>query len=51
MLLAHSYAGWLIFLGWIVIFWGVPHRNEPKPERGNHVEGGISPTIYLSYLL
>src|SRR5213594_2914122 len=23
MLLAHSYAGWLIFLGWIVIFWGV----------------------------
>lgn len=23
MLLAHSYAGWLIFLGWIALFWGV----------------------------
>jgi archaeosortase C (PEF-CTERM variant) len=23
MLIAHSYAGWLIFLGWITLFWGV----------------------------
>src|SRR2546425_1845678 len=26
MLLAHSYAGWLIFLGWLVMFWGVLFR-------------------------
>jgi exosortase/archaeosortase family protein len=23
MLIAHSYAGWLIFLGWIALFWGI----------------------------
>ena len=23
MLIAHSYAGWLIFLGWIALFWGL----------------------------
>lgn len=23
MLIAHSYAGWLIFLGWITLFWGI----------------------------
>src|SRR3989442_12516227 len=28
----------------------IPHRNAPKPERGNYVEGRISPTIHLSYL-
>ncbi len=26
MLVAHSYAGWLIFLGWLALFWGVLFR-------------------------
>lgn len=37
MLIAHSYAGWLIFLGWITLFWGVlfnwmPHRRAGERE-------------------
>ena len=37
MLVAHSYAGWLIFLGWIAIFWSVvfrvfPHQANKVPE-------------------
>jgi len=23
MLIAHSYAGWIIFLGWVTLFWGI----------------------------
>ena len=33
MLIAHSYAGWLIFLGWLVVFWSVLFRLLPKVER------------------
>lgn len=29
MLIAHSYAGWLIFLGWIALFWGLMFRFLP----------------------
>jgi len=32
MLLAHSYAGWLIFLGWITLFWGVLFRFFPQNQ-------------------
>ena len=35
MLIAHSYAGWLIFLGWITLFWSVLLRilpREPPPN-------------------
>src|SRR5436190_991336 len=37
MLVAHSYAGWLIFMGWIGLFWGVtmkalPKQTEPQRE-------------------
>ncbi len=32
MLLAHSYAGWIIFLGWLVPFWGSLLKVLP-PER------------------
>ena len=40
MLIAHSYAGWLIFLGWVALFWGLtlkflatapPSAQETKP--------------------
>jgi exosortase/archaeosortase family protein len=30
MLLAHSYAGWIIFLGWIGLFWGILFKFLPK---------------------
>jgi len=37
MLIAHSYAGWLIFLGWLLLFWGVLFRlmplDDPVPPR------------------
>ncbi len=29
MLTAHSYAGWLIFIGWIALFWSVLFRTLP----------------------
>jgi len=32
MLLAHSYAGWLIFLGWITLFWGVLFKFFPQHQ-------------------
>ncbi len=32
LLVAHSYAGWFIFLGWTALFWGVLFRFLP-PER------------------
>src|SRR2546427_7510777 len=49
MLLAHSYAGWLIFLGWIALFWGPlvkyapPESSSSKSQernvRARRVEG------------
>jgi len=32
MLLAHSYGGWLIFLAWIALFWGVLLKVLPTPK-------------------
>jgi len=37
MLIAHSYAGWIIFLGWIALFWGIllkaiPWNRPSQPE-------------------
>ena len=32
MLIAHSYAGWLIFLGWIAVFWGALFKFLPVEE-------------------
>ncbi len=31
MLIAHSYAGWIIFLGWITLFWGILFKTLPGP--------------------
>jgi len=36
LLIAHSYAGWLIFLGWIALFWSVAFKLIP-------LEGGATP--------
>lgn len=30
LLIAHSYAGWLIFLVWVALFWGIVFRFMPK---------------------
>ncbi len=30
MLVAHSYAGWIIFLGWLAVFWGLLFRFLPS---------------------
>src|SRR2546429_2312238 len=30
MLVAHSYLGWLIFLGWVTLFWGILLRWMPR---------------------
>ena len=32
MLVAHSYAGWLIFLGWIALFWAILFKVAPIGE-------------------
>ena len=32
MLIAHSYAGWLIFLAWIALFWGILFKVAPVGE-------------------
>ena len=33
LLLAHSYAGWIIFLGWLALFWGLLFKFLPlEPE-------------------
>lgn len=59
MLIAHSYAGWLIFLGWIALFWSVLLQVMPRearfdrvPAHNRHYEarcsacaGSLTPTI------
>lgn len=34
LLLAHSYAGWIIFLAWLALFWGILFRFLPIEEYG-----------------
>jgi exosortase/archaeosortase family protein len=34
MLIAHSYAGWIIFLGWVSLFWGVLLKFLPLQSEG-----------------
>lgn len=33
MLIAHSYAGWIIFLGWVALFWGILLKFMPRTAR------------------
>ena len=37
LLLAHSYAGWVIFLGWLTLFWGVLLKVLLPEKQGAHV--------------
>ncbi len=43
MLLAHSYAGWLIFLAWIALFWGALIKSFPREtgSRANLAAGTL----------
>jgi exosortase/archaeosortase family protein len=34
LLLAHSYAGWIIFIGWLALFWGVLFKFLPIEAEG-----------------
>jgi exosortase/archaeosortase family protein len=40
LLLAHSYAGWIIFLGWLALFWGLLFKFLPTERAAS---GGPSP--------
>jgi len=42
MLVAHTYAGWLIFLAWVALFWSLLFRFVPVQP--TTVEGGRLPT-------
>ena len=43
LLIAHSYAGWLIFLGWIALFWGVILRFVPREPGVRPSNQGLRP--------
>jgi exosortase/archaeosortase family protein len=43
LLIAHSYAGWLIFLGWIALFWGVILRFVPREPGVRHGDQSVRP--------
>jgi len=43
MLLAHSYAGWLIFLGWITLFWSLLFKGMPRTMNDTKVGMGVLP--------
>jgi hypothetical protein len=41
MLLAHSYAGWVIFLTWIALFWGVLFKFLPFEAGGKWQDSSL----------
>lgn len=45
MLLAHSYAGWLIFLGWIALFWSAVFKLLPHYPEGTEVMHPRNPSL------
>ena len=44
MLIAHSYAGWLIFLAWIALFWGLLFRLLPIPSVARDAKPAVTPS-------
>jgi exosortase/archaeosortase family protein len=40
LLLAHSYAGWVVFLAWLALFWGVLFRFLPLEKDSGHAASG-----------
>jgi exosortase/archaeosortase family protein len=49
LLLAHSYAGWVIFLGWLALFWGLLFRLEPPDRKlGNMGSNSMSDLAHSS---
>ena len=49
MLIAHSYAGWLIFLGWIALFWSLAFKLVPL-ESGSSTTPDSEPQSFHSEL-
>jgi len=43
MLVAHSYAGWIIFIAWIALFWGVVFRFLDIPVRKENGAEAVIP--------
>jgi len=41
MLLAHSYAGWLLFVGWIAFFWGIVFKILPREPVKSTLESDL----------
>jgi len=42
MLIAHSYAGWVIFLAWLALFWGILLRFLPREKTDEREAGGLA---------
>jgi exosortase/archaeosortase family protein len=42
LLLAHSYAGWIIFLGWLALFWGLLFKFLPAERASSAAESTLS---------
>jgi exosortase/archaeosortase family protein len=51
MLIAHSYAGWLIFLGWVSAFWGVLLKLLPIEPTPVHIREPILRSRHGSCLI
>src|SRR2546425_8931901 len=47
MLIAHSYAGWLIFLAWISLFWALLFRFLPPPSISRGAKASGTPIARL----
>lgn len=43
LLLAHSYAGWVIFLAWLALFWGVLFKFLPIEKEATEAEPAAAP--------
>lgn len=47
MLVAHSYAGWLIFLGWLALFWSALFKFLPKEQSSPLSDASGKATVRL----
>ncbi len=47
LLLAHSYAGWIIFLAWLALFWGILFKFLPLEKEAKPAETAATPAPKL----
>jgi len=43
LLLAHSYAGWIVFLAWLALFWGALFKFLPLEKEGGEASPAAAP--------